>query len=170
MAGLRTHIVVAAEATDKPTADAPYLPAFLRIAVQNFDKVENVVADKGYLSRNNYRAIHDAGANGYIQFKKNSVPGPGLNSHHKPDPLWTKMFYLYDSKPQEFDAVYHKRSNVETVFSQIKARVGASVRSRLPDAQVNETMFKVLCHNICMLNKAGHELGCTEIFDPNPFG
>ncbi len=170
MAGLRTHIVVAAEATDKPTADSPYLPGFLRIAVENFDNVENVVADKGYLSRANYRAIHDAGAKGYIPFKTNSTPGPGLNSHHKPDPLWAKMFYLYHSKHEEFDRVYHKRSNVETVFSQIKARFGSSLRSRLPDAQVNETMFKVLCHNICMLNKAAHELGCTEIFGPQPFG
>lgn len=166
MAGCRTHIVVAAEATDKPTADAPYLPRFVQIAAANFDRVEAVVADKGYLSHANYHAIHNIGAEGFIPFKKNSTPGPG---HHKADPLWEKRFYEYYSKPEEFDRVYHKRSNVETVFEQIKDRCDSSVSARLPEAQVNEVMLKVLCHNICMLNKAAYELGCTRLFDPQPF-
>jgi hypothetical protein len=42
---------------------------------------------------------------------------------------------------------YHKRSNVESAFSMIKARFGAFVRSKLPTAQVNE----VLCPNLCCL-------------------
>ena len=169
MAGLRTHIVVVAEATDKPTADAPYLPRFLQIAVENFDNVKTVMADKGYLSHANYQVIHAAGADGYIPFKTNSTPGPGLHSHHKPDPFWEKAFYTYHSKPQEFDEKYHKRSNVETVFSQIKLRFGGELRSRVPAAQVNETMLKVLCHNLCMLNKAAYELRVRRVVRPSAF-
>lgn len=166
MAGLRTQIVVAAEATDTRTADGPYLPGFLEIAVENFDKVETVVADKGYLSHANYDAIRKAGADGYIPFKKNSTPGPG---HHKRDPEWERKFHQYHSRAQEFDEKYYKRERVETVFSQIKKTFGGDLCARVPSAQVNETMLKVLCHNIRMLNRAAHELGCTELFDPQPF-
>ena len=55
---------------------------------------------------------------------------------------------------------YHKRSNVETVFSMIKAKFGGSVRAKTPTAQVNE----VLCHNICVLIQSIYELGLEPTF------
>jgi hypothetical protein len=50
-------------------------------------------------------------------------------------------------KQEEFQAAYHKRSNVETTFLAIKRRFGSSVRSKTFTAQVNEILCKVLCHN-----------------------
>ncbi len=59
---------------------------------------------------------------------------------------------------------YHKRSNVETAFSMIKAKFGASVRAKTPTTQVNEVLCKVLCHNICVLIQSIYELGLEPTF------
>ena len=59
----------------------------------------------------------------------------------------------------EFLTHYHRRSNVETVFSMIKGKFGDSVRSKTDVGQVNEVLCKVLCHNICVLIQATHEFG-----------
>ena len=59
---------------------------------------------------------------------------------------------------------YHKRSNVETVFSMIKAKFGDAVRSKSDEGQVNEVLCKVLCRNICVLIQSIHELGIEVNF------
>ena len=59
---------------------------------------------------------------------------------------------------------YHKRSNVETVFSMIKGKFGDSVRSKSDAGQVNEVLAKILCHNICVLIQSNHELGIEPTF------
>jgi transposase len=59
---------------------------------------------------------------------------------------------------------YHMRSNVESAFSMIKGKFGDSVRSKSDTGQVNEALCKVLCHNICCLVQALHELGIEPTF------
>jgi transposase len=59
---------------------------------------------------------------------------------------------------------YHKRSNVETTFSMIKAKFGDRVRSKTWQAQVNEALLKVLCHNICVVIQSVYELGIEPAF------
>jgi transposase len=46
---------------------------------------------------------------------------------------------------------YHKRSNVESIFSMIKRKFGHTLRSRSEVGQVNEILCKALAHNICVL-------------------
>jgi transposase len=64
-------------------------------------------------------------------------------------------------------AHYHKRSNVETTFGMIKAKFGGFVRSKLPVAQVNEVLCKILYHNICCLIQSMCELGVEPEFFQN---
>jgi transposase len=59
---------------------------------------------------------------------------------------------------------YHKRSNVETTFHMIKSKFGDKVRSKTRRAQINEALCKVLCHNICCLISAMHELNLKPKF------
>jgi transposase len=59
---------------------------------------------------------------------------------------------------------YHKRSNVESTFSMIKAKFGDGLRSRTETAQINEVLCKVLCHNICCLIQSMHELNLKPKF------
>jgi transposase len=59
---------------------------------------------------------------------------------------------------------YHKRSNVESTFSMVKAKFGGSVRSKLPAAQINEVLCKILCHNLCRLIQSMSELEVEATF------
>jgi transposase len=59
---------------------------------------------------------------------------------------------------------YHKRSNVESTFSMIKAKFGDSLRSKTRTAQINEALCKVLAHNLCCLIQSIYELGIEPTF------
>jgi len=59
---------------------------------------------------------------------------------------------------------YHKRSNVESTFSAIKRKFGDSVASKNPVAMVNETLCKILCHNLTCLVQEQETLGIAPIF------
>ncbi|MFL6336902.1 MAG: transposase [Pyrinomonadaceae bacterium] len=59
---------------------------------------------------------------------------------------------------------YHRRSNVETAFSMIKAKFGERLRSKSSTGQVNEVLCKVLCHNVCCLIQSIYELGVEPRF------
>src|ERR671924_1861732 len=61
-------------------------------------------------------------------------------------------------------AHYHKRSNVESTFSMIKAKFRDHVRSKTDAAMRNEVLYKILCHNICCVIQAMYELGIEPTF------
>jgi transposase len=75
------------------------------------------------------------------------------------------MYYYFMYNRLNFMEHYHMRSNVESAFSMIKGKFGNSVRSKSDTGQVNEALCKVLCHNICCLVQAIHELGIEPTFD-----
>ena len=54
---------------------------------------------------------------------------------------------------------------MESAFSMLKAKFGDHVRGKSEWSQVNEVLAKVLCHNICVLIRATHELGIEPNFD-----
>ena len=59
---------------------------------------------------------------------------------------------------------YHKRSNIETAYSMIQGKFDSGLRSKGDVGQINEALCKVLCHNICVLVQATHELGIEPAF------
>ncbi len=65
---------------------------------------------------------------------------------------------------EEFMEHYHKRSNIETAYSMIKGKFGCALRSKRDTGQINEALCKVLCHNVCVLVQAMHELGIEPVF------
>jgi len=46
----------------------------------------------------------------------------------------------------------------------MKAKFGASLRSKGDTAQMNEVLCKVLCHNICVVIQSMYELGIEADF------
>lgn len=46
----------------------------------------------------------------------------------------------------------------------MKRKFGVSVRSKLPTAQFNEVLCKVLCHNLAVLVHERRELGIEPVF------
>jgi hypothetical protein len=74
------------------------------------------------------------------------------------------MHDYFDLHRDKYLEHYHKRSNVEATFSAIKRKFGESLRSKTPTAQVNETLCKVLCHNLVVLIHEIYELGIEPEF------
>lgn len=95
----------------------------------------------------NLQATVDVGAAPYIPFKTNAQADRDTD-------IWSCMFFFYNFKRAEFLAHYHKRSNVETTFQMIKSKFGERLRSKAATARVNETLKKVLAHNLCVVIKA----------------
>ena len=155
MCGVRTNVVTSIEVTGPDANDCPQLIPLLEATTKRFSPCE-VSADKGYISKKNLEAITNAGATPYIPFKSNtSGEGPEL---------WRKMYHFYQFNRREFLDKYHKRSNVESTFSMIKAKFGSAIRSKTPTAQTNEILCKVISHNLCCLVKSIHELGLVPTF------
>jgi len=159
--GVKTHVVTSVEATPFESADNVQLPALVTATARTFN-INEVSADKAYLTRHNLHAVAAVGATAYIPFKVDSTSRGG--THHKFDGLWSRIWHFYNYNRDAFLQHYHKRSNVETTFSMIKAKFGGSVRSKSPVAQVNEVLCKVLCHNICVLIQSIYELGLEPTF------
>ena len=155
MCGVKTNIVTAVEIHERNTNDSPVLPSLAVATAHNFT-LKEVSADKGYASRANMEAISNLGATPFISFKANSRPNGGGT--------WDKMFHYFQFMREEFLQHYHKRSNVESTFSMMKRKFGDSLRSKTDVAMVNETLCKVLCHNICCLISAMYELGIEPTF------
>jgi transposase len=74
------------------------------------------------------------------------------------------MFHYFSLNKEEFLPRYHRRSNVETPFSMVKAKFGDSVRSKTDVAMKNEVLAKLVCHNVCCLISAMFELGLDPVF------
>jgi len=161
MCGVKTHVVTSVEATPNMSADNIQLPTLVNKTAKTFN-INEVSADKAYSDRRNLHAVEAVGGTAYIPFKSSST-GRG-DHHHKFDGLWNRMFHFYNFNREAFLEHYHKRSNVESTFSMIKAKFGSAVRSKSPIAQVNEVLCKILCHNICVLIQSVYELGLDTNF------
>jgi transposase len=155
MCGVKTNIVTAVEIRDKDASDTKLLPELVNATAENF-QLREVSGDKGYGSLNNYAEIDKHGATPFIAFKSiHTGAGGGL---------WEKMFHYFSFHRDEYLSHYHKRSNVESTFSMIKAKFRDHVRSKSTTAMVNEVLCKIICHNICCLVQEMYELGIQPDF------
>ena len=166
MSGAKTNIVTVAKVTEEHGNDSPYLEPFLLATVENFN-VKEVSADKAYLSKDNLWAIHKVGATPLIPFKENSVRSV---ANHKLDPVWAERFDHWKGEPDDFDAHYHQRSNVESTFSMIKRKFGGWVRSKTPVAMINEGLSKIVAHNLVTLIHSRYEMGIEPDFSLDEAG
>jgi transposase len=156
--GVKTHIVTAVEVTGRFSGDSPYFGPLVKATARNFTLTE-VTADKAYSSWENLRATEKLNAVPYIPFRETAT-----DKHKNSPPIWKQMFHLYSFCQDEFMEHYHRRSNVESTFSMIKAKFGQRLWSRTRAAQVNEALCKVLCHNVCCVIQSMYELGVKPDF------
>jgi transposase len=161
MCGVKTNIVTSVEVTGARANDSPYLKPLLETTSKGF-QVKELSADKGYDSFNNRCLVLIKGGVPYIPFREGEKNKPNPSGKGE---LWKRLYHFFKFQESEFKQHYHKRSNVETVFSMIKAKFGERLRSKTETAQINEVLCKVLCHNICVLIHSTYELGIEVTFN-----
>lgn len=160
--GTRTHVIIRAFVGGADSNDSPFFIPLLRESLASGFRPSAVVADKGYLSKDNYRVASELGLDAFIPFKSNSVNRSGT---HGSPPSWRKAFYLFQANRDEFERNYHRRSNVESVFSALKRKFGENIRSRTPTAQVNEVLCKLIAYNLTVVVHEMFENGIAPRFE-----
>ena len=148
--GTKTHIVTEVIISGWRANDTSFFEPLLERTARNFN-VEGVSADKAYLSGPNLHFAMLAGVVPYIPFKSNTK-APALDDGS----AWALMYHYVQANRQEFLDYYHRRSNVETTFSMVKAKFGSSLLCKSTTGQVNEALCKVLCHNLVEVARALH--------------
>jgi transposase len=153
--GVKTNIVTAVSIGDKSANDSPFLPDLIKRTSNNFT-VKEVYADGAYSSVNNVETITNMDAVPYIPFR--SFAQGRHNQRIANNDAWRRMYHYFMFNNEEFKKHYHKRSNVESTFAMIKAKFGGHLRSKTPVSMVNESLCKIICHNLCVLIQEMHEL------------
>lgn len=151
--GVRSNIITCAEVSEGKANDHPYLRGLIESTARYFEITE-VLADGGYPSGENLRAVLLAGGIPYIAFAKNHA----LDADYK-STIWKDLLYLHKTRHPQFTDHYYQRNNVEAVFSAIKSKFGGRLRSKSEHGQINEILCKVLCHNLCVLIRSMYTIG-----------
>jgi transposase len=155
MCGVKTNVVTSVEIGKPFSGDSPFFPAMVEATAANF-KISEISADKSYDSVKCINAVTATGGTPYIALRETATGGVGG--------AYRQMFHYFQFKRDEFLQHYHKRSNVESTFSMIKRKFGDALRSKTDIAMINETLCKILCHNIVVLVHEMHELGIDPKF------
>lgn len=159
MCGVKTNIISSVKITSEFDNDCPQFKELVNTTAEHFD-MQEVSADKAYLSQDNFELTKQHNATLYVPFKSNSQPsGNGM--------IWKKMYHYFMLNNDDYSQHYHKRSNIESTNHMIKAKFGSFVRSKSWNAQVNEVLCKVICHNICCVIMEMHTLGIEANFVRN---
>ena len=132
----------AVEVDERYSGDCPQFTTLVRKTAENFT-LREVSADAAYLSYENMDVVEECGGTPFILFKATTTAAKGG--------IFEKMFHLYNLNRDAYLTHYHKRSNVESTFSMVKAKFGDHLRSKTDTAMVNEALCKILGHNICCL-------------------
>ena len=131
MCGVKTNIITAVDIGDGSSADTKQFVPLLNQTARGFD-IREVSADAAYSTYQNAEATVGVGATPFIAFKSDASAVRGG--------AFADMFHFYSLRRDEFLARYHRRSNVESTFSMLKAKFGADLRSKSPTAMVNESL------------------------------
>ncbi len=173
LAGTKTHVIIRAIVTEKDGADNPQFEPLIREAADAGFPLKEVYADKAYSARSNYALAEEIGFDLFVPFKSNararvSTRGQAVGEGKAHSILWRKAFYFFQLHRDEFEAKYHARSNVESVFSALKRKFGETLRSRTPTAQTNELLAKILAYNLTVLIHEIFEHGIVPDFLTGP--
>ncbi len=143
----------------KESADSPQCLPLAKATAENFT-INQVSGDKAYAAPNNFQTVEDCRGTAYLAFKVTSTSSMGG--------IFERMLPLFSLNKDDYLRHYHRRSNVESVFSSVKRKFGDAVRSRTPVAMKNEVLAKLVCHYISQLIHLRYELGIDVIVESKP--
>ena len=153
--GVKTGVVTAAAIYDRDANDCPIMPELVRATAENF-------TIKEIERRQGLSVCRERG--GRCRCGRDSVHLSEVEHDRQSRRLIRPNVPLLPIPPRRVLAHYHKRSNVESVFSSIKRKFGDNVRSRSDTAKVNEALAKLVCNNLCAVIMSQCELGIEPVF------
>lgn len=156
--GVSSNIITSAAVTDGKSHDSPQFEGLVKDTSRSFE-ISELSADAGYISHDNVKLVSNLGGTPYI------MPRSNTSYRQIRDPEWKRMLILWRDNKEEFKRHYHLRSNVESTFSMMKRKFSDKLRSRKVQAQTNEILCKVVCHNISVLVSGIFELGLELNFN-----
>lgn len=150
--------LVVTRSVGEGTGDSSNFEAVLRGTRLHFN-VDKVLADKAYSTYAALQAVEDMGAVPYIPFKSNAT------GKHGPD-VWKRMYHYVQLNEAEFLGHYHKRSNVESLFSAMKRKFDSHLMAKDEIGLVNEVYCKFIAHNVVTLANAMYTHDLRPAFIP----
>lgn len=160
MVGTTTHGIASLKVTSASEGDSPQLEELLANARNKNVDVRELSADKAYSKIERFATLEKMGIAPFIPFRADAV------IHAEAD-AWSRHLAEFLFRKEHWLPHYHRRSNVETVFSMIKGKFGGSIRAKRPRSQINEVLCKCLAHNLCCYVKAIFMSGLAPTFWAN---
>lgn len=117
LCGIEPRIIAAVTITNKDSHDNTQFRPLIDDVVKCFDDPE-VVADKAYDAHANYKLTSKYKIRLLVPFRSTDT------AKAKGVPEWTDSFLFMKENREEFDALYHRRSNVESTFPFDKVTIG----------------------------------------------
>ena len=144
-----SHLILGAVPGQGPANDAPAFVPALRQAAALFALVSRrfwaVVADAAYDSEAHHAYCHR------VFGVRCTVIRLNRRSHGR---RWPRTRYRRAMRRHFAWRVYHRRQQVESVFSRDKRRLGSALTARSARTQAQEQILRVLTHNVLLLYPA----------------
>ncbi|MEK6898919.1 MAG: transposase [Nanoarchaeota archaeon] len=143
-----TQVVLCARATLGTVSDiTQFIPMFEFILKRGF-KIANVLGDKGYSSRENYRWLQEQRIKGsYLMFKDHEDTARSRSMFRK------ERLLMLRNRPDEWNEMYRFRSLIESMHSAWKRKGNNYIRSKKLEAAELEVLLRVLWHNLAIVAK-----------------
>jgi hypothetical protein len=135
LSDLHNKIILTTKIRKKRRHDcSDFLPMWNKVKDLDFDYF---VADKGYDSEKNHKAVFEAGKQSLISLRCMDNPLHRTKGEHR------------KKAKREFEhGLYTQRELTESIFSSLKRKYGSKLRARKFRTQKVELLFKILAYNI----------------------
>lgn len=145
MVGVRAKLF-ASFALTGPGGESPHLRPLLEETGSMYTDISCVMADAGYISRDNCDAIREAGAVPYI------YPKQGITLNQKGSIAWKHMLLAIVHDPQKWLEEYHLRSISESVNSVWKRKYTRPLARKTRERRTAEALGRIVCYNMRRLS------------------
>ena len=143
MVGVRSLVIPYTRVTRGTWSDLPEFEPLVRKTLPG-SNVKQVLADKGYVSNENYEVATEYGATPYIMPKDNAV------FHPHPSNQYQKTVHYATKCPKRFMDVYRYRVKVECAIHSKKSNFEEVKRGKTPSSRRNQEMLQDIVHNFRM--------------------
>lgn len=143
-----SRIICYAKATVGERHDCPLFEELVKNPVKNGFQIKTLIADSGYMSKDNYSLCQELGMSSvFIDFRV-KVTGKRAQSQ-----LWRESVRMWKEQKDIWHESYRFRVLVEGIFSAIKRKNINWLRSRNEIARDVELLLKALVYNITIIGK-----------------